>query len=526
MLRLYNTLTRTVETFRPGAPPRVSFYTCGPTIYNYAHIGNFRTFLFEDLLRRWLEASGYEVFHVMNLTDVDDRTIAAAQAKGVSLREHVEPYARAFFEDRDYLRIRPAHAYPRATEFVAPMIALTQSLLQKGVAYKGEDGSVYFSIAKFPAYGRLSQLDKRELKAGASDRVSADEYAKEDARDFVLWKATKPEDEAVGAAWDAPFGRGRPGWHLECSAMALDLLGKKWGVDVLDLHAGGVDLIFPHHEDEIAQSCAYTGKSEFSRWWLHGEFLDIGGTKMSKRYGNILTPRDLREHGVDAGAIRLLMFQTHYQQKLDWSDEALAAAAQGSARLGRFRDRLAATPETAAAVESPECAQAAERFRERFADALDDNLNAPQAIAAVFEVLLPEGNRLMDGGHKVGPLLRDAWSLVDQVLDVAPAARALTVSLGPGGLEAPGDRGGLGPDGGAAQEDGVLTTPPEVPPPDAESSQVWARRWAEVLVAERRRRNFPEADRIRELLRKHGFEVRYGKDGSIQIVRSRPPSPG
>ena len=196
-LHLYNTLTRRVELFAPLAPPRVSLYTCGPTIYNYAHIGNFRTFLFEDLLRRWLEASGYQVFHVMNLTDVDDRTIAAANQRGIPLRQHVAPFAAAFFEDRDYLRIRSAHEYPRATEYIGPMIALTESLLEKGVAYKGDDDSVYFAIARFPEYGRLSQLDRRELKAGASDRVATDEYAKEDARDFVLWKAAKPEDEAI-----------------------------------------------------------------------------------------------------------------------------------------------------------------------------------------------------------------------------------------------------------------------------------------------------------------------------------------
>ncbi|MGE5687010.1 MAG: cysteine--tRNA ligase [Gemmatimonadota bacterium] len=526
MLRLYNTLSRSVEPFQPIAPPRVTFYTCGPTIYNYAHIGNFRTFLFEDLLRRWLEASGYEVFHVMNLTDVDDRTIAAARARGATLREHVEPFARAFFDDRDYLRIRPAHAYPRATEYVGPMIALTQSLLDKGVAYRGEDGSVYFAIARFPAYGRLSRLDLRQLKTGASERVSADEYAKEDARDFVLWKAAKADDEAVGAAWDAPFGRGRPGWHLECSAMALDLIGTRWGADVLDIHAGGVDLIFPHHEDEIAQSCAHTGKPEFARYWLHGEFLDIGGTKMSKRYGNILTARDLREQGVDVGAIRLLMFQTHYQQRLDWNDEALAAAAQGSARLGRFRDRLAASPAAEAASEDPEFGRLAEAFRARFTDALDDNLNAPQALAAVFGQLLPEGNRLLDAGRKAGPLLRAAWALVEQVLDVAPAARTQTVKLtGSAALTLPRpEAGGVasGPEG-VASEDDVLTTPPEVPPPDAEGADRWAARWAEVRAAEKRRRNFAEADRIRELLRTHGFEVRDARDGSIQVIRITPP---
>src|SRR6185437_12592704 len=236
-LRLYNTLTRSAEPFVPLQPGRVSLYTCGPTVYNYAHIGNFRTFLFEDLLRRWLEASGYDVFHIMNLTDVDDRTIAAAREKGVSLRAHVDPFVRAFVEDRDWLRILPATEQPRATEYIAPMIELIQGLLDRGVAYLGEDGSVYFAIARFPAYGRLSQLDRRELRAGASERVSADEYGKEDARDFVLWKAAKPEDEAVGAAWDAPFGRGRPGWHIECSAMALEVIARHWNTDVLDIHA-------------------------------------------------------------------------------------------------------------------------------------------------------------------------------------------------------------------------------------------------------------------------------------------------
>ena len=339
-LRLYNTLTRQVEAFEPLQAGKVSLYTCGPTVYNYAHIGNFRTFLFEDLLRRWLEASGFQVLHIMNLTDVDDRTITAAREKGVSLRQHVDPFARAFQEDRDWLRILPAHEEPRATEYIPAMIRLIQGLLDRGVAYKGEDGSVYFSIAKFPAYGRLSRLDKRELRTGASERVSADEYAKEDARDFVLWKAARPEDEAVGAAWDAPFGRGRPGWHIECSAMALELIRRRFGTDVLDIHAGGVDLIFPHHEDEIAQSCAYTGRDAFARFWLHGEFLNIRGEKMSKRFGNITTPRDLREDGVDAGAIRLLMFQTHYRQKLDLTDEGLAAAQEASRRMGEFQNRM------------------------------------------------------------------------------------------------------------------------------------------------------------------------------------------
>ncbi len=502
-------MTRSVDRFEPVAPPRVTLYTCGPTIYNFAHIGNFRTFLFEDLLRRWLEASGYEVYHIMNLTDVDDRTIAAARQEGLSLKAHVEPFAQAFFEDRDYLRIRPAHVYPRATEFIGPMIALTQSLLSKGAAYKGEDGSVYFAIGKFPAYGRLSRLDRRELKSGASNRVSSDEYAKEDARDFALWKAAKLEDEAVGAAWDAPFGRGRPGWHLECSAMALDLIGKKWNINVLDIHAGGVDLIFPHHEDEIAQSCAHTGKADFARYWLHGEFLNIQGSKMSKRYGNILTARDLKEQGIDAGAVRLLMFSSHYRQKLDWSDEALAGAREGSARLGTFRDRLGSTDATGA--EGPDSVGAAERFGIEFSGGLDDDLNAPRALAAVFD-LVRDGNRLLDEGKSLGPAFRQAWQLSEDVLLITPTARM--ISIGSSDLFQ------------LAEEDGIVVRPPDVPPAGGVGAETWARRWAEVRLAEKGKRNFKEADRIRDLLRTHGFEIRDGRDGTARIARVGASSGG
>lgn len=427
-LRLYNTMSRAVEPLVPVEPGRVSLYTCGPTIWNFAHIGNFRTFLFEDLLRRWLEASGFEVFHIMNLTDVDDRTIKTAAERGVSLAEHVEPYARAFFEDRDYLRILPAHVYPRATGFIAPMIRLVQGLLEKGIAYPGEDGSVYFSIARFPAYGRLSRLDTRELKSGASGRVSSDEYAKEDARDFVLWKAATPMDEQVGAAWDAPFGRGRPGWHLECSAMALDLLESRWGVRVLDLHCGGVDLIFPHHEDEIAQSCAFTGLEEFARVWMHGEFLNVRGSKMSKRFGNITTARDLQNDGVDAGAIRLLMFQTHYRQKLDLTDEALAAAREGSQRLGNFRNRLAELAIPPGAAAPPEAGEVADRFRREFSDALDDDLNAPKAVGALFS-FVTAANRLLDAASASARALEPAFSWAAGILDVLPLARAADSDL-------------------------------------------------------------------------------------------------
>ena len=432
-LRLYNTMTRRLEEFAPIEPGRVALYTCGPTIWNYAHIGNFRTFLFEDLLRRWLEAAGLDVYQVMNLTDVDDRTIQAAHAAGKSLREHVEPYARAFFEDRDYLRIRPAHAYPRATEFIAPMIALVESLLAKGAAYRGDDGSVYFAIARFPAYGRLSRLDQRELRTGASGRVSSDEYAKEDARDFVLWKAAQPVDEEVGAAWDAPFGRGRPGWHLECSAMALDLIAKQWGRDVLDIHCGGVDLIFPHHEDEIAQSCAHTGKPDFARIWMHAEFLSIRGAKMSKRFGNFTTARDLREDGLDPAALRLFFFQAHYRQKVDLNDESLQQATAALRRLGDFATRLGAAPPdgaggAVAAGAEAELAGAARQMREQFANALDDDLNAPRAVAALFD-FVTAGNRALDRGARVAPEVREAFGWVTGVLDVLPTLKSADAGL-------------------------------------------------------------------------------------------------
>ena len=486
-LTLFNTLGRRLEAFEPVTPGRVSLYACGPTVYNFAHIGNFRTFLFQDLLRRWLDANGVEVFHVMNLTDVDDKTIKGAGAAGQPLRTYVQQYIDAFHADRRWLRIRDASVYPRATEFIAPMVRLVEGLLAKGVAYKGEDGSVYFAIDRFPAYGRLSQLDRRELRAGASERVSADEYAKEDARDFVLWKAARPEDEAVGAAWDAPFGRGRPGWHLECSAMALDLVGQRFGVDVLDIHAGGVDLIFPHHEDEIAQSCAFTGKDLFARFWLHGEFLQLRGGKMSKRFGNVTTARDLKEDGFDPGAVRLLIFQTHYRQSLDFTDEGLAAAREGARRLGEFKQRLG---RDGAKAGGPEAETLAARLRAEVTAALDDDLNAPKAVAALFD-FVRDANRLLDAGQG-GTALAAAWDWVDGILDVAAASGRVSVEVGSEVIFG------------------------EAPPPGQE--EPWAVWWSSRRVAAKKARDFALADEIRDRLKAHGFEIRDSKAGS-EVVR-------
>jgi cysteinyl-tRNA synthetase len=436
----------------------------------------------------------------MNLTDVDDRTINAAREKGVSLKEHVQHFIEAFHEDRRYLRIKDASVYPRATDFVPQMVTLVEGLLRKGIAYKGDDGSVYFSIARFPQYGKLSRIDMRELKTGASERVSSDEYAKEDARDFALWKAARPEDEQVGAAWDAPFGRGRPGWHLECSAMALALIQQKWGIEVLDMHAGGVDLIFPHHEDEIAQSCAYTGKDLFARYWLHGEFLNIRGAKMSKRFGNITTPRDLREDGVDAGAIRLLMFQTHYRQKLDLTDEALAGAQEASRRLGEFRNRLL---EARAESDSTKFRSAADRLNQDLTTALDDDLNAPRAVAAVF-AYTNEGHAALDAGDRPGPEALAAWQKIEDVLGVASQVRVIRVA----GEETAGEVRDLS----------------EQPPAESGSVEGWALAWARKRKEQKTARNYAEADRIRELLRSAGWEVRDKQDGSVEVVRIKRAS--
>jgi cysteinyl-tRNA synthetase len=495
-LRLHNTLTRSLEDFHPVAPGRATLYSCGPTVWSYAHIGNFRTFLFVDLLRRWLEARGHEVYHIMNLTDVDDRIINEAGKQRTTIAQLVAPFIVAFHEDREYLRIVPAHDFPRATEFVASMVHLVEGLLARGVAYQGDDGSVYFAIDRFPAYGRLSQLDRRELKAGASGRVSTDEYDKENARDFVLWKAAKPEDEAVGAAWDAPFGRGRPGWHLECSAMSLELIGRRFGVKVLDIHTGGVDLIFPHHEDEIAQSCAYTGEADFARVWMHGAFLRVSGAKMSKRFGNITTARDLKQDGIEPGAIRLLVYQTHYRQELDLTHEALTAAGEGSRRLGEFGRRLenaTGTSEDAAFV------AAAEALERGFIQAMNDDLNSPRAVAELFD-FVSVGNRLLDQGVHPGPRAREAWRFADGVLDAA--TRATVHEIRPGGTVAPG---------GEALRD--------LPPDDADGQRQWAEAWAVRRLAAKGSRDFAEADRIRALLASNGWELRDRKDGAAEVFR-------
>ena len=420
--RLYNTLTRQVEPFAPADGRTVRMYTCGPTVYNPAHLGNFRTFLFEDLMRRVFVLRGWQVHQVMNLTDVDDKIIKRALEQGKTIAEVTAPVVEIFHRDREFLRIQPAENYPRATDFIPQMIALVERLIARGIAYQADDGSVYFAIGKFPGYGKLSRLDTREVKSGA--RVFQDDYTKENAQDFALWKAAKPEDEGAGAAWDAPWGRGRPGWHLECSAMAMDLLG-----ETLDLHAGGIDLIFPHHEDEIAQSEAATGKP-FARLWSHGAFLLTDGAKMAKRVGNVLTVTGLREAGVSAAALRHFVFNTHYRKELNLSDEALEASLQGVRRVGDFHDRLY-DPSTLVLGGTPELAEAADEAVSAADAALFDDLNGPEALAALFN-FIRRANAELDrrgGDRESVERAREAFERINGVLDIVPERAAADADL-------------------------------------------------------------------------------------------------
>ena len=416
--RLYNTLTRQVEPFAPANGDTVRIYSCGPTVYNPAHLGNFRTFLFVDLLRRTLRLRGWKVRQVMNLTDVDDKIIRRAAEQGKTIGEVTEPVTEIFFQDRDYLRIEPAEAYPKATDYVPQMVALVEKLVGAGVAYQADDRSVYFAIDRFPSYGQLSRLDRREVKTGA--RVAQDDYSKENAQDFALWKAAKLEDEQVQAAWDSPWGRGRPGWHLECSAMAIDLLG-----ETLDIHCGGIDLIFPHHEDEIAQSEAATGRT-FSRFWCHGAFLLTEGAKMAKRLGNVTTVKNMRESRIPAAAIRRFVFGTHYRKELNLSEDALEASIDAVDRIGTFAKRL-----ERAAGGTPALAEAADTLVQNVEAALFDDLNAPEALGALSDFIRQANAELDRGGSDVSALTkaRAAFERVNGVLDIVPEAPAADAAL-------------------------------------------------------------------------------------------------
>jgi cysteinyl-tRNA synthetase len=347
----------------------------------------------------------------MNLTDVDDKIIKSASERGLSIGEVTRPITEIFHADRAFLRIQDAELYPKATDHIREMIAIVEKLVERKLAYKADDGTVYYAIDKFKGYGKLSRLDTREVKAGA--RVLQDDYSKENAQDFALWKAAKPEDEATGAAWDSPWGRGRPGWHLECSAMAMKYLG-----ETLDIHCGGIDLIFPHHEDEIAQSEGATGKT-FSRFWCHGEFLLTDGAKMAKRLGNVATVQDLRDQGVPAAAFRHFVFSTHYRKQLNMSSEALEASIEGVRRIADFAQRLAD-----AKAATPELEKIAEETEAEVTAALFDDLNAPIALGALFTFVRKANAELDRNGVDKRALekAREVFERINSVLDVVPVA--------------------------------------------------------------------------------------------------------
>ncbi|MBI2076532.1 MAG: cysteine--tRNA ligase [Candidatus Aenigmarchaeota archaeon] len=376
MLKLFNTLTRKKETFK--AKKQVGFYFCGPTVYDFAHIGNFRAYIFADLLRRYLQFLGYKVKMVMNLTDVDDKTIKNSRKENVSLKKFTERYEKAFFEDISKLRIKAASVYPRATEHIPEMIALINALLKKGLAYKGEDGSIYYDISKFPAYGQLSKLEIKEL----SERVRNDEYTKEQANDFALWKAWDESDGDV--FWLAKFGngmiKGRPGWHIECSAMSAKYLKLP-----IDVHGGGVDLIFPHHENEIAQSEPL--KKRLARLWVHCEHLLVDGKKMSKSLGNFYTLRDVLEKGCNPAALRFLLLNSHYRQQLNFTFESLEKAKETVEALNDFADKLHFLKNKVKAKKNTKLEKSIVQTRKKFIKCMNDDLNVPQALAAIFDMI-------------------------------------------------------------------------------------------------------------------------------------------
>ena len=396
-MKVYNSLTRRVEPLVPLADNTIRLYTCGPTVYNFAHIGNFRAYTFEDILRRVIQFNGMKIKQVMNLTDVDDKTIRGANAAGVALTDYTRTYKDAFFADLKKLNIQPAEVYPAATDHIPEMISLVEKLVEKGVAYKSDDGSVYFAVTKFPGYGKLAHIDFDHQRTGA--RCAADEYDKENVGDFALWKAWEESDGPVG--WDSPWGRGRPGWHIECSAMSMKYLG-----ETFDLHTGGIDNLFPHHENEIAQAEAATGK-EFVKTWMHCAHLRVNGEKMSKSLGNFFTLRDLLDKGWKGREIRYVLVNAHYRQGLNFAFSALEDARRALERIDRCVDALAAR-----ANDEPAPAFAQEAL-DAFTAAVNDDLNTPKAFAALFDLV-----RQVNASGTCSKAVLDVFRKMDSVLGV------------------------------------------------------------------------------------------------------------
>lgn len=463
-LSFFNTLSRQLELFKPLQGDTVRMYTCGPTVYDFAHIGNFRTYVFEDLLRRTLKYFGYRVHQVMNLTDVDDKTIRGAIAKKVTLDQYTKPFKDAFFEDLKTLQIEPAEKYPAATEYIAEMIEMIQQLIDRGVAYTGSDGSVYFAIKKFPHYGCLSHLHLDELRAGASERVNSDEYDKENVSDFVLWKAYDASRDGE-IFWQSPFGPGRPGWHLECSTMAMSLLG-----ETIDIHVGGVDNIFPHHENEIAQSEACSGKP-FAKLWMHSEHLVVDNKKMSKSLGNFYTLRDLLKRGFTGLQVRYLLISTHYKTKLNFTFQGLDAARHSMQRLYDFIGRISAVTVPGYTGKAADCLQ---KTTQAFDEAISSDLNISAALAALFD-MVREINGLID---------QKALGMDDarQTLDLLKRFNTVLAVL---------------------SFDNQVDVPAEIAEAVAERTRA------------RKEKNFKRADELRAFVEAQGYVIEDGAQGSV-----------
>ena len=475
-IQLHDTMSGRTEPFVPLVQGEVRIYTCGPTVYDFAHIGNFRTFVFQDVLRRYLKSRGFRVIQVMNLTDVDDRIIQKSAAAGVGIREYTDKYIQAYLDDRRALNLEPPEYLARATEHIADMVELIQRLTAKGFTYTSE-GSTYFRISKFPEYGKLAKIDVAGMETGV--RVDMDRYDKDNARDFALWKAPKPGEHF----WETPIGPGRPGWHIECSAMAMKYLG-----ETLDIHSGGVDLIFPHHENEIAESEAATGK-QFVRYWLHAEHLLVDHEKMSKSVGNFATLRELFAHGQKPSSVRFLLASVPYRSQLNFTPESLQGAASSVERLRTFAARLQSGKFPSG--ETSEMANRAAKAREDFDSGLADDLNTAQALAAIFD-LVRDVNTAMDRGEfrqgDAAPVLAvlEMFDAIFAVLqdDDAEKLRALGIvqdSAGPG---------------------------------DAEIEALVAER-----QAARKRRDFAASDRIRDQLAQSGVILEDSRDGGVRWKR-------
>jgi cysteinyl-tRNA synthetase len=429
-MRFFNTLTRQSEEFTPMEQGKVKLYTCGPTVHDYAHIGNFRTYVFEDLLRRYLKYRGFDVKQVMNLTDVEDKIIRKAEAAGVNFKDYTKPYTEAFFEDLKALNVEPAEHYPRATDYVDGMVDMIRDLLQKGIAYRSEDGSIYYDIRKFPGYGKLANIQVDELQAGA--RVAQDEYEKDSACDFALWKAWDEGDGHV--FWDqyADLGKGRPGWHIECSAMSRAYLG-----DSFDIHCGGVDNIFPHHQNEIAQSEAFSGK-KFVNYWLHSEHLQVESAKMSKSLGNFITLRDLLAadgnpsgRAYDPMVIRYALLTVHYRSRLNFKYDGLVQAERSMERIVDFVRRCR---EQKGEANDESVLLRVSAARDAFVAAMDDDLDIGKAMAELFTFITDVNKRIdevKDVGANAGHACADLWLQLDRVLGLQLEQR-----LGGGSLDA------------------------------------------------------------------------------------------